>query len=76
MQKKIKRMCSQCGVTKRTTLDITEAKVYYCEDCQKEAGLPVLQGGIRKGMRIVFIVALISFIIGFVVCYLMRGLLS
>jgi len=71
MQKKIPRTCEKCGEEKRTTIDIIEAPVYYCEDCQKEAGLPVLKGGVGKGAWLVIIVGVVMFIFGYI-----GGLLS
>ena len=73
MQKKIKRTCEQCGEEKRTTLDLMEMPIYDCEDCQKAAGLPVLQNGVKSGVKIVLITAIIFFIIGYLVRIMVSG---
>ncbi len=70
MQKKIHRTCNQCGLEKRTTVDETEMKIYYCEDCLKEVGAEAIkETSPLRGFIIIGVVAIITFSLGLLLGY-------
>jgi len=62
------RICTNCGIDRRTTISEIEMPIYYCEDCLTERGeLAFKNSSGTRGMWILLICVVITFIIGFLI---------
>ena len=59
------RICEDCGESKRTTVELFEEPVYYCEECQKKtARVAYKKSSPVVGFIIAAIIAIVAFMLG------------